>query len=155
MSEREYGTLRDRCQHRPLCMTLIEHDDRIVSAMTPRDPLREALDAIENMASDRDYDTVTATAAAGILRAALDTPTPDAALEAAYQSGLLDGEGSLRESFDLVPKGSTPDATDVEAAWDDAWPGVDALYDGRYIQGHAAGWQAAIEASRAARGQQP
>jgi hypothetical protein len=49
-------------------------------APTPREAaLREALDCIEDMASDRDYDTVTATAAAGVLRVALQAAASTAA----------------------------------------------------------------------------
>jgi hypothetical protein len=44
MSEREYGTLRDRCVHSPRCMTLDEHDARIASPV----PTAPALDVLQD-----------------------------------------------------------------------------------------------------------
>lgn len=49
-SEREYGTLRDRCVHSPRCMTLDEHDDRIAGVKPRNEPRTEALDAEEEAA---------------------------------------------------------------------------------------------------------
>jgi hypothetical protein len=82
----------------------------------PRDPLAEALDDAIHALSGGDL--AGGLVAVHVARERL-APELDAAREDGYGSGLLDGEGSLREHFDLVPKAALaprPTADTVDPA---------------------------------------